>query len=155
MGGVKCSGTARCKGGCDVEGTAPKCEGTLKPPSCEGSASAQCNADCQGAASLKADCTDASVTIVGMADANLRADLVAALPKLVKVAGQGKLALKAVGDLGKSFGEVVVDVPACTLDLGASFVTMFTGAAQATATATASVTVSFQASASVSASAGG
>ncbi|MEO8178878.1 MAG: hypothetical protein ABI895_08600 [Deltaproteobacteria bacterium] len=154
-GGVRCSGGARCKGGCDVEGTAPRCEGTLKPPSCEGSASAQCNADCEGAASLKATCTDPSVTIVGMADVNLRADLVAALPKLVKVAGQSKIALEAVADLGESFGNVVLDVPRCTVDLGVGFVGMFTGAAQATATATASVSVSFKASADVSASAGG
>jgi len=154
MGGVKCSGGARCKGGCDVMGTAPKCEANLEPPMCEGSASAQCNADCEGSASLKASCTDASVSIVGMADATLKTSLEAALPKLIKVAGQGKIALEAVGDLGSSFADVVLDVPACTLELGGSVVTAFSGAATATAQATASVSVSFQASASVSASAG-
>jgi len=153
MGGVKCSGNARCKGGCDVTGTAPRCEANLKPPSCEGSASAQCNADCESSASLKADCTDPSVTIVGMADATLKADLLVALPALIKVTGKGKLAIDAVGKLANSFTDVAGDVGACTLEIGAAAGT-FVAAASASAQASVSVSVSFSASASVTGSAG-
>ncbi|HEU4577535.1 MAG TPA: hypothetical protein VFS67_04725 [Polyangiaceae bacterium] len=151
-GGVSCGANARCKGGCTGTATAPKCEANLKPPSCQGSATAQCNADCEGSASLKANCTDPSVTIVGMADATLKADLEAALPKLVKVAGQGDLALEAVGNIGKGFADVAADVGSCTLQIGAA-AAQFTAAASATAKASASVSVSFEASASVTGSA--
>ena len=151
--GVKCSGEARCKGGCDVAGTAPKCEGNLKPPSCEGSASAQCNADCEGSASLKATCTDPTVDIVGMVDTNVRARLVAGLPKLLKIASQGELALDAVGTISKGFVDVGGEVGGCITELGA-VAGQFTAAASATAQASVSVSASFSASADVSGSAG-
>jgi len=154
MGGVKCSGNARCKGGCDVTGTAPRCEGNLRPPSCEGSASAQCNADCEGSASLKATCTDPSVDIVGMVDTTVKTRIVAGLPKLLKIAAQGELALEAVGDIGGRSTDVIGKVGGCGLEL-ASVAGQLSTAAAASVTATASVTVSFQASADVSASAGG
>jgi len=153
-GGVSCGANARCKGGCTGTATAPKCEANLKPPSCEGSASAQCNADCEGSASLKASCTDARVDIVGMVDTALKARLVGGLPKLLKIASQGDLALKAVGNIGKGFTDVVGEVGGCALELGA-VAGQFTAAAQATATASVSVSASFSASANVSASAGG
>ena len=151
-GGVSCGANARCKGGCTGTATAPKCEANLKPPSCQGQASAQCNADCEGSASLKATCTDPSVDIVGNVDATLETNLKAALPKLIKVTGQGDLALKAVGNIGKGFADVAADVGACTLQIGAA-AAQFTAAATATAKASASVSVSFEASASVTGSA--
>jgi len=153
-GGVSCGASARCKGKCNGTATAPKCEANLKPPSCQGEASAQCNADCEGSASLKANCTDPKVDIVGMVDADLKAKLVAQLPVLIKVTGQGDLALKAVGNIGKGFADVAADVGACTLQIGAA-AAQFTAAASATAKASLSVQASFTASASVSGSATG
>jgi hypothetical protein len=152
-GGVMCGANARCKGGCTGTATAPRCEANLKPPACEGSASAQCNADCEGSASLKANCTDPSIEIVGLADVAVKNRIVAGLPKLLKVAAQGELVGKAVVDISGDFAEVAGDVVSCTLEVGASAVAAFTGAVQATATASASVSVSFEASASVSGSA--
>jgi hypothetical protein len=152
MGGASCGANARCKGGCTGTATAPKCEANLKPPACEGSASAQCNADCEGSASLKATCTEPSIDIVGTVDAAVKARLLTNLPKLIRITGQGELALEAVGDIGDSFAQVVGQVGGCALELGA-VVGQFTAAASATATAAASVSVSFEASASVSGSA--
>lgn len=153
-GGVSCGANARCKGGCDVQGTAPKCEGNLKPPSCEGSASANCNADCQGSASLNATCTEARVDIVGNVDATLKTNLTAALPKLIKVTGQAELATKALGNISKGFADVAADIGSCTLEIGAQ-AAAFTAAAKASAEASVSVQASFTASASVSGSATG
>jgi hypothetical protein len=152
-GGVMCGANARCKGGCTGTASAPKCEGTLKPAECTGSADVDCSADCNGSASLKAQCTPAKVDIVGMIDADVKADLVAALPKLIKVNTQGKIAVDAVGDLSDRFAAVAKAVPACTLEIGGA-ASAFLGAASATAQASVSVSVSFQASADVSASAG-
>jgi hypothetical protein len=153
-GGVSCGANARCKGGCDVQGTAPKCEGNLKPPSCEGSASANCNADCQGSASLNATCTEARVDIVGNVDNTLKTNLTAALPKLIKVSGQAKLATAALGNIGKGFADVAADIGSCTLEIGTQ-AAAFTAAAKASVEASASVSVSFKASASVSGEATG
>jgi len=94
-----------------------------------------------------------SVTIVGMADATLKADLLVALPALIKVTGKGKLAIDAVGKLANSFTDVAGDVGACTLEIGAAAGT-FVAAASASAQASVSVSVSFSASASVTGSAG-
>lgn len=152
-GGAMCGANARCKGGCTGTARAPQCEGTLKPAECTGSADVDCSADCSGSASLKAECTPAKVDVVGMVDAELKADLIAALPKLLKVSAQGKIALKAVEDLGSSFADVAGDVGSCTLEIGAA-AGAFVGAATATAQASVSVSVSFKASADVSASAG-
>jgi hypothetical protein len=152
-GGASCGANARCKGGCTGTARAPQCEGTLKPAECTGSADVDCSADCSGSASLKATCTPAKVDVVGMVDAQVKANLIAALPKLLKVSAQGKVALDAVTELGKSFADVAGEVGSCTLEIGAA-AGAFVGAATATAQASASVSVSFKASADVSASAG-
>jgi hypothetical protein len=125
----------------------------LKPPSCEGSASAQCNTDCEGSASLKASCTEATVDIVGMVDTAVKARLIAGLPKLLKITSQGELALDAVGNIGKGFAAVAGQVGGCLTELG-GVAAQFTAAASATATASVSVSASFSASADVSGSAG-
>jgi hypothetical protein len=151
-GGVQCEGQARCKGGCDGTATAPKCEANLTPPSCEGSAEVDCSADCEGSASLKATCTPATVDIVGNIDAELKADVIAALPALLGVTAKAELAGDAVTDLGASIGDVAGSVGSCALELGA-VAAEFTTAASASVKAAASVSVSFKASASVSGSA--
>jgi hypothetical protein len=155
MGGVSCGAMARCKGGCTGTARAPECRANLKPAECEGSASVDCSADCSGSASLQADCTDPSVRIVGLAEADAEADFEAALPVILGVFEKSKLAGEAVVDLGGDVAVVGGQVTGCALDLGASVVAEFTAAVTATATATASVSVSFQASASVSGSATG
>jgi len=152
-GGVSCGANARCKGGCTGTATAPRCEGNLKPPSCDGSASATCNADCEGSASLKASCTEAKVDIVGMLDTDVRARLLAGLPKLIKITSQGKLAVDAVGTISKGFVDVGGQVGGCLTELG-GVAAQFTAAASATAQASVSVSASFSASADVSGSAG-
>lgn len=154
-GGVSCGAMARCKGGCTGTARAPECRANLKPAECEGSASVDCSADCSGSASLKADCSDPSVRIVGIADTDIRGDFETALPVILGVFEKSKLAGEAVVDLGGDVAAVGGQVTGCALDLGASVVGEFTAAVTATATATASVSVSFQASASVSGSATG
>ena len=154
-GGVNCGANARCKGGCDVAGTAPKCEANLKPPSCEGNAKVDCHGDCEGSASLQAQCTKPTVDVVGMADATLATNLKAALPTLIQVTGKAKIAGDAVTKISTNMGKVAADVGSCVLDVGASVVSEFSAAAKASVAATASVSVSFSASASVTGSASG
>jgi hypothetical protein len=149
-----CGANARCKGGCTGTARAPQCEGTLKPAACTGSADVDCSADCSGSASLKATCTPAKVDVVGMVDAEVKADLIAALPKLLKVSSQGEVAAKAVSDLGENIVKVGGQVGSCVLEIGAAGAAL-ASAASATAQASVSVSVSFKASADVSASAGG
>lgn len=154
-GGVECTGEARCKGGCTGTATAPKCEATIDPPSCEASANVDCSADCQGSASLDAECTPAGVEITGDVDATFAANLEASLPVLLAVAEKGTLGLSAAGSIVTDMGGLVGDVASCTLSVGASAASAFAASAEAAVTASASVSVSFQASASVSGSAAG
>lgn len=153
--GVKCTGEARCKGGCDGTFEAPSCEANLKPPSCEGSAQVNCNADCQASASLQATCTKATIDVQGDMDADFKTKLTTELPKLLEVSGKAKLGLEAVNQLGTDVVAVSTDAAKCTLKLGTSVVGKFSATASAAASASASASVSFQASASVTASASG
>ena len=151
-GGVQCEAGARCKGGCDGTATAPKCEANLKPPACEASANVDCSADCKGSASLNAQCTPASIEVVGNLDGTLEADLKAALPVLLGVTAKAELAGSTVADIGRNMGQVSTSFGSCALELGA-VAGQFTAAASASVKAAASVSVSVEASASVSGSA--
>jgi hypothetical protein len=153
--GVKCTGEARCKGGCDGTFEAPTCEANLKPPACEGSAEANCSADCEASASLQATCTKPTIDVKGDMDADFKAKLTTELPTLLEVAGKAKLGLEAVNQLGTDVAAVSTDALKCTFKLGSSVVSKFSATATAAASATASASVSFQASASVTASASG
>jgi len=151
-GGVQCEAGARCKGGCDGTATAPKCEANLKPPACEASANVDCSADCKGSASLNAECTPATIDVVGDLQGTLEADLKAALPVLIGVTAKAELAGGVVADIGRNMGQVSGSFGSCALELGA-VAGQFTAAASASVKAAASVSVSVEASASVSGSA--
>lgn len=144
---ASCSGT--CSAGCSVDYTAPKCDVALTPPKCD--AAADCNAGCDGSASLKASCTPPSVTVTatGTGAATLKATLEANLPTLIKVAAQGKMAGTAVLGIGERAVGVAGDLTAslgCVAKYGADF----TAKVQASVQASANVSASFSASASVS-----
>jgi hypothetical protein len=149
-GSATCTG--ECKGSCTAEFTAPKCDVKMTPPACE--AAADCNAGCDGSASLKASCTPPSVTVVvtGTADTKLQDTLKANLPALLEIKAQAELAGQAVVNLGETAGEVASAFTAevgCAVKYGADFATKLTAAASASV----NVQASFSASASVSGSA--
>jgi hypothetical protein len=90
MGGVMCEGD--CTGGCSVAVKAPKCKGTLKPPSAMCNAEAKCEGSCQASASAKAECKDPSLDISSSVDPKVVAAIKLHLPKLIAVAeARGKL----------------------------------------------------------------
>ncbi len=149
-GSATCSG--ECKGSCSVDFQAPKCDVKMTPPSCE--AAADCNAGCDGSASLKASCTPPAVTVVvtGTADTKLADTLKANLPALLQIKAQGELAGQAVVDLGTravSVASALTAEAGCVAKYGADFAGKLTASAQASV----NVQASFSASASVSGSA--
>src|SRR3984957_16619656 len=76
-GSASCSGT--CTGSCSAKMEAPKCTGTVKPPSM----SADCKANCDAKVQANASCTPPHILvhIVGAADAVAAAKFQAALEK--------------------------------------------------------------------------
>jgi hypothetical protein len=152
---IECEAEARCHGECSGTATAPHCEATLEPPECEGSAAANCNADCEGSASLNADCTDAGIEIVGDVDASFATTLKAQLPALLVVVKRSELAGTTALHIATELPKLSADVTSCTLQLGGSAVAQLTAAITASAAASATASVSFKASVDVSASATG
>ncbi len=149
---AKCQGS--CKGGCSISYKAPKCEGKLKPPSCD--VDADCEAGCNAQAQFKAECSPPQINVVigGKASVNLKSTLSANLPALF-IAGieQGKDVVLAAGDVADKAvpaAEAALGVAACFFKYGADLASNF----GASISASASVSVSIQASASVSAKAG-
>jgi hypothetical protein len=146
-----CEGS--CKGGCSATYEAPQCEAELTPPMCE--VDADCQAGCEGSASIEAECTPPSITVEIEGHAELAATLEANLPAIFLLAEvQGELVVTAGADVaGKAVGvfEGVVSDAGCALQYGAEIGAKFSGAVEASA----SVNVSVQASASVSGSASG
>jgi len=144
-----CSGS--CKGGCSVEYTAPKCEGELKPPSCD--IDAECKGGCNAQGNLEAECTEPQIIIEGNAD--LKATLEANLPAIFLVFKvQGALVLDSAAYVAQTAGgvaEAAVGVPACVAKFAGDLVAQFSGAVSASA----SVSVSVSASADVGGSTGG
>jgi hypothetical protein len=150
---ASCSGS--CKGECSVSFTAPSCEGTIEPPSCD--LDVDCQAGCDGQAKFEAKCTPPKVTvnISGGASANLKTTLEANFPAIIELGEtKAKLVVNAAGDVASAFGSAaaaIVTAPACALEFGADFGASIAGSVEASA----SVSVSVSASASVSGSAGG
>ncbi|MCC6523449.1 MAG: hypothetical protein IT373_12395 [Polyangiaceae bacterium] len=150
-----CGGTAKCTGGCTGAYSAPSCTGTLNPPACN--IDAECEAGCQGQASLEASCTPPSVSIevVAAGSANLQSTLEANLPAIWNAFElQGKVAFEAAGSVADAFGGVVSamgTIPSCAL----LFVGDVVGAVTGTVSASVSLSVSVNASASVGGSASG
>jgi hypothetical protein len=149
----KCEGgTVRCKGECSAEGTAPKCEGTLEPPSCK--ADAECQASCEGQAKFEATCTEPSVNVNFEGNAELSATLEANYGAVVKVAQKLKLIGEAAGGVASAGGEVLGSVKG-SASCAAKYAADFTAKVSAAAKASASVSVSVKASADVNTSAQG
>jgi hypothetical protein len=152
---VQCGGNVSCKGGCDVQGTAPKCEGKLTPPKCQGDAN--CQASCSSSAQASAKCTAPTVALEcqGTVSSDLQ-KLIATLQKnlpniLLAAQAEGKLAIDAAGTVVTTGGAVV----SAAGSFGLKELACAQAAVAATASASASVNVSFHASASVSGSASG
>ncbi|MCA9623064.1 MAG: hypothetical protein KC731_28795 [Myxococcales bacterium] len=66
---VECSG--QCSGGCMGTATAPKCEGTVDPPSCD--LDADCQASCEASAEAKAECVPPAIEIVASGNLSVQA----------------------------------------------------------------------------------
>ena len=151
--GVMCSGSATCKGGCDVMLEAPKCEGELKPGSCDCQAAAECSGSCDGQASLEAECTPPSVEITGSLDATFVTTLKANLPALLEVVKKGELAVQAAADVAADVGALAGDLQgnlACAANGAADIIASVSGAAQASVSVNVSVMASAKASGSAS-----
>lgn len=149
---VMCGAMATCRGGCSVAYKAPKCEGTLKPPSCN--IDAECEAGCSGQGTLTATCTPPTVSILAGADAALAATLEANLPAILDVAAQGALVAKAAADVSTAAQKVVTEVAnsaGCAVIYGVDFATKLKGSVDASF----SITVSVQATAGVVTAIGG
>lgn len=59
--GVSCGAYARCRGGCSVTGTEPRCESTLNPPSC--AVDADCQGACEASGNFSASCEPGTVQV--------------------------------------------------------------------------------------------
>jgi hypothetical protein len=152
---VNCGANVRCKGGCNVTGTAPQCEGEVTPPMCN--VDAHCQASCQGHAEATASCTPPAVAFECDATAtpdmmSLVATLKTNLPVILQaVQTQGPLAVKAGGHVASTGADLL----AAAGSIGGKAAACITTAVPASAKASVSVSVSVMASASVSGSCGG
>jgi hypothetical protein len=160
-GAASCQGT--CTGSCSAKMEAPKCTGTLKPPSM----SADCKAKCDAQVQAKASCTPPHVLvrIIGAADAatstKLQAALEKDLPMILDVAigtakniGQIVVGVKSVVEGGEAVVKTAASGGISGAALTACVAGPFKGAIDAATgiQANVSVSVSVQASASGSAS---
>jgi hypothetical protein len=153
----ECKGT--CKGSCDATCHA-KCEGTWKAPRCEaeiqpGSAKAECAANCEASAKVRASCQPPALDVQTSAQAEamnkLSATLKANLPALIQA--QLRLAKQLAGDI-----KVVVDtgkkLQGRLKGAGGKAFACVSAAVTALAQASVKINVTVKASASVSGSAG-
>jgi hypothetical protein len=145
----ECSGTcdAICHARCEGSWQAPKCEGSVRPPS----ADAECDASCRAHASFQASCTPAVVNVqTSQNDARamrLAATLQANLPLLLHA--QFALGKRVIAD-ADVLGQVGVQLPRLIGQASAHAAACVAASAESTIQATASIRVSVQASASVS-----
>ncbi|HVI00648.1 MAG TPA: hypothetical protein VM869_18145, partial [Enhygromyxa sp.] len=153
----ECKGT--CTGSCDATCHA-KCEGTWKAPRCEvevekSQVKAECAANCEASAKVRASCQPAKVDIKSSANAEAMTKLVATLktnlPALIQA--QLRLGKQLAGDI-----KVVVDASKSLKGrlngAGNKAVACVSAAASALVSASVKVNVSVKASASVSGKAG-
>jgi hypothetical protein len=111
-----------------------------------------CSADCQGTATLDAECEPAQIVIEGDVDAEFSERLLESLPVLVTVARQGALGLTAAGHLTADTVSVGASVASCVLSGIVDGAGQFAASAAASVQASASVSVSFSVSAEVAGS---
>jgi hypothetical protein len=152
---VMCGVNVRCRGGCSVTGTAPQCEGKVKPAKC--TTDMNCQASCQAHAELQATCTPpiATVECDGSASTDIQkliATLQTNLPILVQVIQtQGPLAVSAgaqVASTATAFASTLGSVTGKALACAGTAISK-------TADASASLNVSVSVSVMVSGSCGG
>ncbi len=149
----ECNGgcDATCHVGCQGQWQAPRCEGSVRPPS----ADAECNASCTAQANFRASCSQAEVLVQtwpeSQSAAALAATLQANLPGLLqaefalgkRLLQDAQVVVQVGGQLPKIIGQAGVQALAC---VGA--------AANVSLQASVRVQVSVEASASVSGRAG-
>ncbi|MBI5533915.1 MAG: hypothetical protein HY898_14430 [Deltaproteobacteria bacterium] len=140
-----------CHARCSGQWQAPRCEGSVTPPS----ADAECNASCKAHADFTANCTPAQVSIQAnqnsQAAAQLAASLQANLPMLLHA--QIALGKRVIGN-ADTMVQVGRNLPNMVGQAGAHAMACVAAAANMSIHATASIKVSVQASANVSARAG-
>lgn len=152
-----CNGT--CKGSCDATCHA-KCEGTWKAPRCEaevkpGSVEAECSANCEASANVRASCQPPKLDVQTSASAEAMTTLVATLkanlPALIQA--QLRLGKQLAGDI-----KIVVDtgnkLRGQLEGAGGKAFACVSAAVTAMAQASVKINVSVKASASVSGKAG-
>ena len=153
----ECKGT--CKGSCDATCHA-ECQGTWKAPHCEaelqpGSAKADCAANCEASAKVRASCQPPKLDVAAAANvdatAKLMTTLQANLPALLQA--QLRLGKQLAGDV-----KVVVDsgkkLQGRVSAAGGHAIACVSAAVSALVQASVKINVSVKASASVSAKAG-
>jgi hypothetical protein len=152
---VSCGASVRCRGGCSVTGTAPQCEGKVKPAMC--SSDMSCQASCQAHAEASVTCTKPTATVE--CDGSTNSDLQALITTLQKN-------LPILAQVIQTQGPVAVSAGVNVVNTGSAFVQSITSvggkalacagtAFQAAQHAQASLTITVMVSASVSGSCGG
>jgi hypothetical protein len=152
---VSCGASVNCRGGCSVAYTAPACETTVTPPTCNVSQS--CQSSCKSNVETTSVCTPpgASLECSGTVSADVTAVITTVkknLPPLVAlVRAKGQLALDAANEVVTT-GKVVASN---VTSIGGQAVVCAGDAVTADATAAQSLNVSVNASTSVNAACGG
>jgi hypothetical protein len=129
---VQCEGT--CKGECTGTATAPKCEGTVEPPSCN--VEADCQASCEASAEAKAECTPPAIDIVAMGGLNAQAigSIKTHLPAIFLAAEARAKGLVAAGEavfnlsLSLDPGSLSGKAALCVVPAASAIATAFTNA---------------------------
>lgn len=149
---VECGAEVRCRGGCTVEGQAPRCETEIEPPECD--IEADCQAGCDGQASFEAECYPPEVLIIasgGVDPEAFIATLEANLPSIYN-------AFEVYGPLIVDQAEAVANAAADTLAAANDTVlcgVLVAGDVGVNMAAAANASVSVSVSVSVSAEVGG
>jgi hypothetical protein len=140
---LQCEG--ECSGSCSVEIQAPKCNGTLKPPSAECQGSADCSGSCSASANAKAECTPGSleITAAGGLSVQAQASLKTNLPKILAIfQARGKILV----DTGTAVATLGVNVTGKAPGFSAKAALCVVPAVEAIAEAATNAGASFEAS---------
>jgi hypothetical protein len=145
----ECAGTcdAICHARCEGTWQAPKCEGSVRPPS----ADAECDASCRAHASFAASCTPAVVNVQTSQNDAMAMRLAGTLRENLPLLLHAQFALgKRVLADAEVLGQVGAQLPRLIGEASAHAAACVAASAESTVHATASIRVSVQASASVS-----
>jgi hypothetical protein len=138
---------ATCHAQCQGQWQAPKCEGSVRPPS----ADAECNASCRAHADVHASCSPAVVQVRANQNTEMSMRLMTTLQANLPQLLHAELALgrRLVGD-AQVVAQVGAQLPRVIGDAGAHAAACVGAAAEASASASVRINVSVRASASVS-----